>query len=177
MLKKYEIAILIAVMLSILFSGCSERGGILGDSDKEIAIQGIDKIAQRLNNYFVQKGEYPEDVMQLKEEGFLSRFPQNPYFEGNKGMIPVKVAVPSAGDFSYIKIYRDAGSSEIMYYILILWGPRDHKGEDFFDASFDYDTYKFTTWDIKPDGTPDRHLKMIKSELQLKTAEPGEEEG
>lgn len=176
MLRNYKIILLIAVILSISVTGCSQRGGIFGDSDEEKAIKGIELIAQRLNQYFEKNGEYPEDIYKLREEGFLSTFPANPYVEGNKKMIKVKVSVPVAGDFSYLKIYRDSGSNEIMYYVLILWGPAGHKNKDVLDATFDYGNFKFTAWDDKPDGKPDRYLKIIKSELQIKEMDAETEE-
>ena len=174
MLRNYKMVLFIMVILSISFIGCSERGGIFTNK-KEDAIRGIDLIAGRLNQYFEKNGEYPEDIYQLKEEGFLSAFPFNPYVEGNKAMIKVKVSAPSTGDFSYLKIYRDSDSDEIMYYVLILWGPSGHENKDVLDANFDYGNFKFTTWDDKPDGKPDRYLKIIKSELQLKPASAEEE--
>lgn len=148
---------------------CSERGGLFEDKEAK-AIEGLELIAERLNNYFDVEGNYPEDISILKDEGFLSRFPFNPYVEGNKEMIQVKVSTPATGEFSYLKIYKDANSTEIMYYVLILWGEANHKGEDILDGAFDYDNFRFTGWESKPDGSPDRLLKLIKSELRTKPA-------
>ena len=168
-LKTNRIVIFTLVILCIAAISCSERGGVFEDKEAK-AIEGLELIGERLNNYFDKEGNYPEDISILKDEGFLSRFPFNPYVEGNKEMIQVRVSTPTAGDFSYLKIYKDDNSTEIMYYVLILWGEANHKGEDILDGAFDYDNFKFIGWESKPDGSPDRILKIIKSELRVKPA-------
>lgn len=173
--KTNKIVIFTLVILCIASISCSERGGGVFEDKEAKAIEGLELIAGRLDNYFDKEGNYPDDISILKDEGFLSRAPFNPYVEGNKEMIQVRVSVPATGDFSYLKIFKDANSSEIMYYVLILWGEANHKGEDILDGAFDYDNFKFTGWDSKPDGSPDRILKIIKSELRAKSVSTEEE--
>jgi hypothetical protein len=166
----FKISVLIAIGLSVIILACSQRTGLFVNK-KEIAIENIDGIARELNAYFDKLGEYPEDITALKERGFFKRFPLNPYRDDPAEMMEVKVSTPTAGDFSYIKIYRERFSEEIMYYLLILWGPADVENTDVIDASFDYEQAHLTEWYDMPDGKPDRYLKIIMGELRLMPAE------
>jgi hypothetical protein len=155
------------IALNILACG---RGGVF-ENKKEVSIENIGRIAAAINAYFDRFGQYPEDINLLKEKGFLSRFPFNPYRDGNVEMTQVKVSTPVPGDFSYLKIYRERFSDEVMYYILILWGPPGTANSDVLDAAFNYDDPHLTEWVGMPDGKSDDYLTIIKSELRLKPEE------
>ncbi len=171
--KIFPITIIIAIFCATLLISCG-RGSTFEDKN-QIAIDNINKIAQGLDAYWDKFGAYPEDINVLKTEGFLTRFPFNPYQKEGTQMMQVPVATPLPGDFSYLKIYRGRFSNEIMYYVLILWGPKGTKGEDIFDNAYDYDNTHLTNWENMPDGTPDPYLVIIKSQLRLMPEGEGEE--
>jgi hypothetical protein len=180
--RNHNIAIVLIVLfcLAINFLGCDRRKGLFVNK-AELAKRGIHKIADGLDAYFDRFGHYPEDIYKLREKGFLSRFPSNPYQKEGTQMMQVKMGAPVAGDFTYLKIYRERFSDEIMYYILILWGPDGYENEDVLDASYNYEQAHLTEWIDMPDGTPDPYLTIIKGQLRLmpETAveEKKEEEG
>ncbi len=165
------------VLLIILFAlniACSKSGGLF-DNRKELALRNMDRIERELNAYYDKFGVYPDNLDVLREKGFISRFPMNPYSDDKSQLKQVRMDEPSPGDFTYLKIYHDRFSDEIMYYVLILWGPENYKNEDIFDASYDYEIAHLTTWYNMPDGKPDHYLKIIKSELRMKPDSPPEE--
>jgi len=158
--------IFIAVILSATLLLSCGRGGMFEDKEK-LALENINIMAKGLDSYFDKYGKYPEDITVLKDMGFLPQFPFNPFQEGNVQMMQVPVSTPVPGDFSYLKIYRGRFSDEIMYYVLILWGPSGTKGADVLDGAYDYDDTHLTGWEEMPDGFPDPYLTLIKSQLRL----------
>jgi len=161
----FAIRISLLLLLALNFLACG-RGGVFEDKNK-VAMENINRIADGANAYFDKFGVYPEDINALKDKGFLSRFPFNPYRKGNSEMMAVRVSTPVPGDFSYLKIYRDRGSDEIMYYVLILWGLPGTKSPDVLDAAYNYDDTHLTEWIDMPDGKSDPYLTIIKSDLRL----------
>ena len=159
--------ILMAIITScLLINGCSERDGVFVD-EKEIARENLGHIAYALNRYFDKFSEYPEEIMMLKEKGFLNRFPFNAFRGRDTQMIKVKVSAPVAGDFSYLKIYRNKKSDQIMRYVLILWGEEGTRGKDILDPNYDYERAHLTSWTELSDGQPDPYIDIILGELRM----------